>query len=69
MLKPEFKRFYKLNLRKSDILQVILRTGQMELLNQILKDNFYIFNKNHIYDVFIRIIKNNEINEIDSDDM
>lgn len=32
MLNDEFKRFYKLNLKKSDILEFIIKEGEISLL-------------------------------------
>ena len=69
LLNPEFKRFYKINLKRSDILEYILKHNQIELLGKILEDKFYSFNKNHIYSIIIRILKDGEFGDIDTDDM
>jgi|APDOM4702015159_1054818.scaffolds.fasta_scaffold669329_1 hypothetical protein len=41
----------------------------MDLLAKILEDKFYHFNKQHIYTILIRILKDGEIEEIDQEDM
>ncbi len=58
MLNDEFIDFYKLELKKCDILEYILLTGQPDLLLEILNNPFYsYFDYNYIFSFIQKIIK------------
>lgn len=58
MLDDEFIEFYKLELKKCDILEYILLTGQPDLLVEILSNPFYTyFDYNYIFNFIQKIIK------------
>jgi hypothetical protein len=49
LLNEEFKTFYSKELKKTDTLERILLAGHPDILLEILKDDFYSFNKNFIF--------------------
>jgi hypothetical protein len=58
MLDDEFLDFYKLELKKCDILEYILLTGQPDLLLEIVSNPFYsYFDYNYIFSFIQKIIK------------
>ena len=58
MLDSEFIDFYKLELKKSDMLEYILFKGHMELLLKLLQNSFYsYFDYSYIFTFIKRIIK------------
>lgn len=59
LLNEDFKSFYALDLKKKDILETILIEGYPEILLEVLKDPFYKFNNNYIFDYILKLFDNN----------
>lgn len=63
LLDPDFIDFYKLELKKCDLLEYMLLTGQTGLLLDIIKDEFYsFFDYNYIFGFLQKIIKEKHVN-------
>ena len=68
MLDKEKQSFYKRQLESSNFLETMLTENRMEMLTEVLKDNFYRFDEIFVFDYFIKILKQRgkTLNEIES---
>lgn len=60
LLNEHFKAFYKLEIKKQGILEHMLLNNRPQLLKIVLKDDFYMFNYNFIFDQIEKIMKEKE---------
>ena len=68
MLDKEKQSFYKRQLESSNFLETMLTENRMEMLTEVLKDNFYHFDEIFVFDYFIKMLKQRgkTLNEIQS---
>ena len=57
MLDKEKQSFYKRQLESSNFLETMLTENRMEMLTEVLKDNFYHFDEIFVFDYFIKMLK------------
>ena len=57
MLDKEKQTFYKRQLESSNFLETMLTENRMEMLTEVLKDNFYHFDEIFVFDYFIKMLK------------
>jgi hypothetical protein len=60
MLNEEFKYFYKIEMQKRQILELLLKKSKGNLVLQLINDSCYIFNKRFIFDYILQVIKDRE---------
>lgn len=58
--KVKYKTFYFLELKKKSLLEDLLLKGYPDLLEEILQDDFYSFNKNFVFEYILKLINDKE---------